>query len=100
MIRHAARRPVDECRRERLGQRIFGGGDVAHPMREKGDQLAVALPGRRFRGPASLAVAFPRHRLRPGYIAQIGRTSTTPWLAPGQRAAQESAASRSGTSIM
>ena len=34
------------------------------------------------------------------YIVQTGRTSTVPWLAPGQRAAQERAASRSGTSII
>jgi len=42
--------------------------------------------------PASLRLPF--------YISQIGRTSTTPWLAPGQRAAQDSAASRSGASMM
>jgi len=33
------------------------------------------------------------------YIATIGRTSMLPWLAPGQRAAHDSAASRSATSI-
>ncbi len=33
------------------------------------------------------------------YIDHTGRTSTVPWLAPGHRAAQEIAASRSATSI-
>ena len=35
----------------------------------------------------------------PAHIAQIGRTSTAPRAAPGQRAAQLIAASRSGASI-
>ena len=34
-----------------------------------------------------------------GHICQIGRTSIAPYCAPGQRAAQEIAASRSGASI-
>ena len=63
--------------------------DVARARREIRDELAVAEARHRFGGGA-----------RGGYIAQSGRTSIEPWLAPGQRAAHDSAASRSGTSIM
>ena len=60
---------------------------------EKGDELAVAFardPRRAARARSSAAV---RH------IGQIGRTSIAPCSAPGQRAAQPIAASRSGASM-
>ena len=100
-VRDAVPGPVGERRRECLGERILGGGDIAQPVCEKGDQLAIALPRGSLGGIAGIPVAFPQHEVSrvPAHIAQIGRTSIAPWLVPGQRAAQDSAASRSGASI-
>ena len=81
---------------EGVGQRILGSCDVAGPCREEGDEPAVALPGHRFGGGAGVVADSSR---RDGYISQIGRTSTAPCAAAGQRAAQVSAWSRSGTSM-
>ncbi len=78
VIGNTARRPFGKRGGEGVGQRVLGRRHVAQTMRQEGDELAVAAPGRRFRGPASLAVTLPRHRVRPGYIAQIGRTSIVP----------------------
>src|SRR5215211_8727283 len=93
-----ALRPVAEGSGKGLGQGVLGLRHVAHARREKRDQLAVALASDGLRCVARI-LAVISHRA-PAYMAQIGRTSTTPWLAPGQRPAQDSAASRSGTSIM
>ena len=57
------------------------------------DQLAVAAARDVF---GASRAASSDHAL----IGQIGRTSIVPIVAPGQRAAHDSAASRSGTSIM
>ena len=83
--RDATARPLGKRRGESLGQRVLGPRDVARARGEEGDELAVAAPRHLLRG------------LR--YIAQIGRTSTEPRSTAGQRAAQASAASRSGASI-
>ena len=91
---HAACGPVGEGGGEGVGQRVLGRGNVAGARGEEGDQPAVAAAGGEFGCPAGILVALARH-----HMAQIGRTSIAPWLAPGQRAAQESAASRSATSI-
>ena len=70
------RGPVAERRRERLGQRILGAGDVARTRREEGDQLAIAPARHRLRGFARM-VAFAAASLL--YIpGQIGRTSIAP----------------------
>ncbi len=87
--RDAAGGPVGERGGEGIGQRVLRRRDIAAARRQEGDQLAVAAA---------------RHRLGCfrgcwHYMVQIGRTSIAPTLAPGQRAAQDSAASRSGTSI-
>ena len=91
--RDAGGGPVGERGGERVGQRVLGRGHVAGARREEGDQLAVAAArhglGRLRRSSVSRGI----------YMTQIGRTSIAPTLAPGQRAAQDSAASRSGTSI-
>ncbi len=76
-------RPVDERGGEGGGERILRPRHVARPGREERYELAVAL------------ASHPFER----YIGQIGRTSTVPWLAPGQREAHEIAESRSGTSM-
>ncbi len=83
IVRDAILRPIDESGGEGFGKRILCPRHVARACGEKGDELAVA---------------FARHPFE-RYIGQIGRTSTMPWLAPGQREAHEMAASRSGTSI-
>ena len=95
------RRPVGERRREGLGQRVLGRGHVARARGEKGDELAVAAARDgvgRSRARRLARLDRPDHA-RVRYIAQTGRTSTMPWPARGQRAAQASAASRSGASI-
>ena len=122
--RHALRRPGGERRSEGVGQRVLGRRHVAAARGEPGDQLAIALPrrllGRAMRRVADMAPGHvapghiapghiapghiaPGHialgHIALGHIAQIGRTSMAPRCAPGQRAAQASAASRSGTSI-
>jgi len=55
---------------------IFGARDIAGPCGEKGDELAVALPGHHFGGgpgrPKVLRQSFAR------YIGHSGRTSTMP----------------------
>jgi hypothetical protein len=84
--RHAARGPSGERRGEGLGQRVLGPRDVASARGEDGEQLAIARAGDRLGGARYAGV-------------QSGRTSIAPCTAPGQRDAQESAASRSGTSI-
>ena len=61
--------------------------------RKEGDQLPIAA-ARHSLSHLWREVGLARH-----YMAQIGRTSIAPTLAPGQRAAHERAASRSGTSI-
>ena len=99
---NAAGVPIGEGGGEGFRQRILGARDVAGARGEKGHQLAVAAARHRLGGPrvASLAIAAPMPRLHlQAYMVQTGRTSMVPWLAPGQRAAQDSAASRSGTSI-
>ncbi len=76
--------PVDQRGGKRFRQRVFRAGHVSRAGREESYELPVA---------------FPRHTLEHHSFAQIGRSSTVPWLAPGHRAAQEIAASRSGASI-
>jgi hypothetical protein len=86
--RHALGRPGGQGGGEGIGQRVFGRRHVARARRQQRHQLAVAAA---------------RHRLGGGgrnHISQIGLTSMVPCGALGQRAAQCSAASRSGTSIM
>ena len=91
---HAVGGPVHQRRGEGLGQRVLGPGDVARARGEERDQLAVTATRNLFGRFGRLAGRVPAH------IAMIGRTSIEPALAPGQRAAQERAASRSGTSTM
>ncbi len=66
---NARHRPVFEGGAEGLGQRIFGGRDVARAGGEKGDQAAIALAGRLIRRAGSV---FRRH----SSICMTGRTST------------------------
>ena len=94
IVGDAASIPVGQRRGEGVGERILGAGDVAAARGEEGHQLAVAAARHRLRGGAR---GLSRHR--DAYMVQTGRTSIAPKLAPGQRAAQDSAASRSGTSI-
>ena len=84
--RDALHRPFGERAGECLGERVLCAGDIARARGEEGHELAVARARDGLRG------------LR--YICQTGRTSIEPCAAPGQRLAQASAASRSGTSIM
>ena len=105
VVRAAARRPVGERGGEGVGERVLGRRHVAAARGEQGHELAVAaardgvgrLARRALRRGARDRSAGSRPRVR--YIAQTGRSSTTPWLAVGQRAAQAIAASRSGASI-
>ncbi len=95
--RTAVVRPIDKRRSERLRQGVLGSSHVPRARREKGDELAVAATRDCVCSATRLLVAFAAaHAL----IPQIGRTSTTPWPAAGQRAAHEIAASRSATSMM
>ncbi len=95
ILRTAIAWPVGECRRECLRERILGGSHIAGSRREKSDQLAVTATRNQIC--RIVCVAFTAiHRVT---SAHIGRTSTTPCCEPGQRAAQERAASRSLTSI-
>ena len=66
LFRHAAPRPAFERRGEGVGQRVLGAGHVARARREKGDQLAVALPGgglggRPRRSPGAVRTVTARH---------------------------------------
>ena len=94
----AIRRPVPECGGEGFRQGVFGLRYVPRPRGEEGDELAVAAAGDLVRRLTGLLVAFHVVSSR-RYMGQIGRTSTTPWFTVGQRAAHESAASRSGASM-
>lgn len=81
---------------------LVGRTDFAHPDEEIGARCPVTLmvgEARIHRLGDGAGVDSSRRR-DDGYISQIGRTSTDPWEAPGQRAAQVSAWSRSATSIM
>ncbi len=69
----AARRPIDQRRRKRLGQGVLGAGDVAGARSEEGDELAVAAARHRLGGIAGRLVTFSHP-----YIAQTGRTSIAP----------------------
>ena len=86
--------PVGKCRGERVSQRVFGRSHIAGARREEGNQLPITAARH---GLGRLGGGL-RGRVR-HHMVQIGRTSIAPALAPGQRAAQDSAASRSGTSI-
>src|SRR5579871_1843860 len=89
-------RPIGEGRCESFRKRVLGRRHVARAGSQKRDELAVTAARRCIRRCVSLrAAVVVLHR----YIAHMGRTSTVPWPAPGQRAAQLMAASRSGTSI-
>jgi hypothetical protein len=83
--------PVHERRGEGVREGVLRHGHVVRPAGEKGEQAPIA---------------FARYPLRldpgPGQavICHSGRTSTAPWAAPGQRAAQSIAASRSFASTM
>ncbi|HVH02680.1 MAG TPA: sigma factor, partial [Amaricoccus sp.] len=87
-------------------ERVLRRGDVAGAGGEPGDELAIARPRHRLGGRPRRRLGGPVHRCRSrerrhasAIIGHSGRTSMMPWEAPGQRAAQASAASRSGTSI-
>src|SRR5579864_4082519 len=58
---NSVRRPLGERRRERVGQRILGGGNIAGARSEESDELAVAAADHRLGGIASIA-ALPAHR--------------------------------------
>ena len=92
--RDAGAGPIDECGGEGVGQCVLGGRHVAGARRKEGNQLPIAAARHGFGRFRDEVVGLVRH-----YMTQMGRTSIAPKLAPGQRAAQESAASRSGTSI-
>ena len=83
--------PVHECRGEGVREGVLRNGHVVRAAGEKGEQAPIA---------------FARYPLRldPGagqaVIRHSGRTSTAPKAAPGQRAAQSIAASRSFASTM
>ncbi len=98
ILRHAVLRPVGERGGKRLGKRVFRRRHVAAARGEKGDQLAIAAARRRLGSGARIGYCIFREGQ--AAMAQSGRTSTVPCAAPGQRAAQARAASRSGTSIM
>mmetsp|Transcript_10615 Transcript_10615/g.43447 ORF Transcript_10615/g.43447 Transcript_10615/m.43447 type:complete len:336 (-) Transcript_10615:900-1907(-) len=89
---HAVQRPTGQRGFKGVGQRVFGAGHIAGACRQVGHQPPIAAPRRLLGGHGRRGAAGV-------HIGQTGRTSTLPWLAPGQRAAQLSAASRSGTSI-
>ena len=101
IVGDAIRGPVGERRGEGVCQRVLGGGDVTGAAGEEGDELAVAAACDGFRRRPSIgAVAFRHAGQAFGFcISMSGRTSITPVAAPGQRPAQERAASRSGTSM-
>ena len=92
ILRNALRGPIGKRGREGLSKRIFRSRDIARARRKIRDQLAIAAARDVFGGIARCTFA---HYC----IGQIGRTSIVPIAAPGHLAAQESAASRSGTSI-
>jgi hypothetical protein len=98
---NALLRPGRERGGEGVGERILRRRHVAFARGEKGDELAVALARRALGGRARLTARIGRAGARRGacHIAQTGRTSTAPVAAPGQRAAQAIAASRSAASI-
>ena len=93
IVGHAAARPFGQRRGERVGQGVLRGGDVAAARSQKGDELAVTLACDPRRRRAGGVLGFGRH------IGQIGRTSIAPSEAPGQRATQPIAASRSAASM-
>ena len=103
VVRQAVHRPVDQRARKGVGQGVFGQRHVAGAGGEKSNQPAVALPRRQLGGVVGRAtLRAGRHRddlSRGNHIAQTGRTSIVPCAAPGQRAAQLMAASRSAASI-
>ena len=92
-LRNALSGPVGERCREGISERILRGRDIARARRKKGNELAVAAARNVLGG---IARAQSAHAL----MGHIGRTSIVPIEAPGHFAAQASAASRSGTSIM
>ena len=106
--RTAVHRPIGERRSECFRERVFGRRDVTRARREEGDELAVAATRHRVGSTAYLVACRESHARKLmcasvwardySLISQTGRTSITPWLAPGHRAAHESAASRSLTS--
>lgn len=97
--RHAPDGPVHQRRFDRLAGHVLGQVEVAEAVHEGGEQPPPLLPEHRFDGCVD-----PRAGARPvrrGHCPKsaIGRTTTDPPpRAPGQRAAQSSATSRSGTS--
>ncbi len=93
LLGHAVARPRGERRDEGVTQGVLCRGHVARAPREVRDQPAVRGPGRQLDGPVRVVRGGPAH------ITRLGRTSTTPVVAAGQRAAQSSAVSRSATSI-
>ena len=119
--RTAVHGPIRKRGRERLGERVLGRSHIARPRREIGDEFAVAATRDRVGGDLRLFMRFVRphsliiwllfHGTHLGFMNSLmslvsmvpsinGRTSTTPCNAVGERAAHESAASRSGTSMM
>ena len=89
LVGHAVARPALERRQEGIAERVLGARDVAGARSQIGDEPAV----RGARGQLGGAMGVVAH------IARFGRTSTAPVSAAGQRAAQSSAVSRSGTLI-
>ncbi len=94
VARNAGGGPIGERGGEGVGQRVLRRRDIAAARRQEGNQLPIAAARHGLSHLCGGMVGLARH-----YMTQIGRTSIAPTLAPGQRAAQESAASRSGTSI-
>ncbi len=93
---NAVDRPAFQGPRERVGERVLGRADATATPREKREQLSITLARSAFdgvvRGRGAVHTATG--------MGAIGRTSTVPLLAHGQRAAQAIALSISGTSMM
>ena len=92
--RHPIYGPALQRRLDRLGSGVLGEVEITELAHQHGQQPAPLLPEHRLDG----AGRPPAGHDRPN--SWTGRTSTRHALAPGQRAAQSIAASRSGRSRM
>jgi len=98
VVRHPVDGPGGERAFERVGEGVFGGGDVAGGRGQHGEQATVRGAGGDLRPRLGTQAAGSRHAPSVKTIAD-GRTSTAPYCAAGHLPAQSSALSRSGTSI-